>query len=113
VRDTHRRRDGYVRRRGAAGRRAQPLRQPVRQRDGGPVAGFVDGVDGVGDEEPLVELEGLGGEGQEEVEELAGLEDGEVVVDAVPLAGEDGGDGGLQFEVDCGPERREMDGGGG
>lgn len=91
------------------------LGELVDEGDGLVGGGAVDGVDGVGDEEPLVQLEVVGGGGDEDVEELAGLQYGLVVEGvrgAAVVGGGDGGDGGVELGVDGGPEDGEVDGGG-
>lgn len=63
---------GHARRRGASGR--ERLGDLVGERGGGPGGRAVDGIDGVGDEEPGVQLEVVGGEHDQRVEQLAGLQ---------------------------------------
>ena len=77
--------------------------------------GAVDGVDGVGDVEPFAELEVVGADGQESVEELGGLEEGGHVQGwggaVVVRGGAEGGEGVVEFGVEDGPEGGEVHGG--
>ena len=95
-----------------AGAGIQRLCQAVDEGHGPPVRGSIDGVDGVGDEEPFAQLEVVRGDGQEGVEELGRLQHARRVVRVVGLGGVEGREGVVQLGVDDGPKGCEMHGGG-